>query len=58
MSLLQLRDRNGARRLAVPNRDGSVLHVLRGEAKVRDLALEAARGGMPLDDLVAERLGP
>lgn len=56
MNLVQLRDRNGARRVAVPSSDGSVLHVLRGQATVRDLALTVARGGMRLDAVVAEQM--
>ena len=57
MNLVQLIDRNGVRRVAAPTSDGRALRVLRGEEGVRDLALEAAREGIRLDAVVAERLG-
>lgn len=57
MNLVQLTDRNGARRVAVPSSDGSSLHVLHGKESVRDLAFEAVRSKVRLDALVTERMG-
>lgn len=56
MNLVQLLDRNGARRVAVPSSDGRALNVRRGNDSVRDLALEVARNDVPSGALVAERL--
>ncbi|MEX0960086.1 MAG: AraD1 family protein [Burkholderiales bacterium] len=57
MRLVQFVGRDEARRVGVVSKDGTRLEVLRGIRRVYDLALEAARSGKRLEDLVPDRLG-
>jgi len=55
MRLVQFETIEGARRVAVA--EGGTLRVIEGATRAYDLALEAARAGAALADLVAGRLG-
>ncbi|BCX04051.1 MAG: fumarylacetoacetate hydrolase [Candidatus Roseilinea sp.] len=56
MRLVQFLDEAGRQRVGVPSDDGSQLRVVREAAGVYELALEAARSGRSLGELVARRL--
>ncbi|MFC1465835.1 MAG: AraD1 family protein [Candidatus Brachytrichaceae bacterium NZ_4S206] len=57
MRLVQFLDESGRQRVGVPSDDGDYLHLVRDIAGVYELALEAARAGRALRELVAQRLG-
>lgn len=57
MRLIQFTDRDGERRVGISD-DSDTVRVLDGPARVRDLALEAARTGRALEAVAASRAGP
>lgn len=57
MRLVQFLAADGARKVACVSPDGKALQVVDGAQRTYDLALEAARTGKRLEDLVAGRLG-
>jgi hypothetical protein len=56
MNLVQFLDEGGARRVAVPDRNGAALRIVGEVERVYDLVLEAASQAVRLEALVKERL--
>jgi hypothetical protein len=57
MRLVQLVDRQGKRRVAVPNSTGEILHLLRGVQNVYNLALTAIEAKQSLSEVVTAQMG-
>jgi hypothetical protein len=57
MRLVQFIADDGSRQVGLVQEDGSVLHVIDDTSRVYDLALEAHRLGLKLEQLVMARLG-
>ncbi len=55
MRLVQVIDDSGKRQVAISGEEPGRLHLLSGVERVYDLALEAARGGLPLAALASKR---
>ena len=56
MRVVQFAGRDGARRVGVVSDDEQVLQVVRGAQRTYELAMEAIRSGMPLEQLLEQRL--
>jgi hypothetical protein len=58
MRLVQFNTAEAGRKVGVVSEDGLTVHVLRGTSQVYDLALEAGRLGIALQQLAGDRVGP
>lgn len=57
MRLLQFLDGQNVRRVGVVGADGRTINTVRDAARTYDLALAAGRAGVPLEQVLAQRLG-